>query len=152
MHVVHLLRRKKNYRFYLQNDLDKACFQHDMTYGKYKYLNKRTQSDNVSRDETIEIASNPKYDGYQRGLASVVYNFFDRKSNGSGEIPNKQLANILYKSIIRKFKRRRVYSSFKDNIWGVDLADMDLIKNTIKELGIYNVPLIFLVNMHGLLL
>ena len=62
-----------------KNDLDKACFLHDMAYGKYKDLNKRTQSDKVIRDKAFEIASNPKYDGYQTGLASMSYKFFDKK-------------------------------------------------------------------------
>ena len=56
-----------------KNDIDKACFQHDMGYGKYKDLTKRTQSDEVLRDKALEISSNPKYDGYQRGLASIVF-------------------------------------------------------------------------------
>ena len=97
-----------------------------MTYGKSKYLAKRTQSDKVLRDKAFKIASDPKYDGYQRGLASMVYKFFDKKSSGSGVAtePNYQLANELHRLIIRKFKRRKVYSSFRDNIWGPDLADM----------------------------
>ena len=70
--------------------------------------------------------TDPKYDGYQRGLASMVYKFLDKKSSGSGfnAEPNYQLANELHKQITRKFKRRKVYSSFRDNIWGADLADM----------------------------
>ena len=101
-------------------------FQHDMTYGKSKDLVRRTQSDKVLRDKVFKIASDPKYDGYQRGLASMVYKFFDKKSKGSGIIneSNYQLANELHKPIIKKFKKRKVYSSFRDNIWGVDLADM----------------------------
>ena len=73
-----------------------------MAYGKSKGLVKRTQSD---KDKAFKIASNPKYDGYQRGLASMVYKFFDKKSKGSGIInePNYQLANELHKPIIRKF-------------------------------------------------
>ena len=67
-----------------KNELDKACFQHDMAYGKYKDLEKRTQSDKVLKDKAFEIANNPKYDGYQRGLASIVYKFFDKKSKGTG--------------------------------------------------------------------
>ena len=67
-----------------KNELDKACFQHDMAYGKYKDLKRRTQSDKVLKDEAFETASNPKYDGYQRGLASVIYKYFDQKSKGSG--------------------------------------------------------------------
>ena len=103
-----------------KNDLDKACFQHDMAYGKYKDLTKRTQSDKVLRKKPFKIASNSKYDGYQRGLVSMVFKFFDKKSTDSGikSMPNQlQLANELHKPIIRKFKRRRVYSSFKNNIW-----------------------------------
>ena len=89
-----------------------------MANGKSKHSAKRTQSDKVSRDEAFKIASDPKYDGYQRGLASMVYKFFDKKSSGSGvkDEPNYQLANELYTQIIRKFKRPKVYSSFRDNI------------------------------------
>ena len=65
----------RNWDFIYRNELDKACFQHDMTYGKSKDLVKRTQSDKVLRDKAFKIASDPKYDGYQRGLASMVYKF-----------------------------------------------------------------------------
>ena len=64
-----------NTDFIYKNELDKACFQHDMAYGKSKDLAKRTQSDKVLRDKTFKIASDPKYDGYQRGLAAMVYKF-----------------------------------------------------------------------------
>ena len=77
-----MLTGEKNYIY--KNELDKACFQHDMAFGKYKDLEKRTQSDKVLKNKAFEIASNPKYDGYQRGLASMVYKFFDKKSKGSG--------------------------------------------------------------------
>ena len=73
-----------NTDFIYKNKHDKACFQHDMAYGKSKDLTKRTQSDKVLKDEAFKIASNPKYDGYQRGLASMAYKFFDKKSSGSG--------------------------------------------------------------------
>ena len=125
-----------NTDFSYKNDLDKTCFQHDMAYGKSKDLVKRTQSDKVLRDKAFKIASDPKYDGYQRGLASMIYKFFDKKSRGSGvalEL-NYQLANELHKQIIRKFKKRKVYSSFRDNIWGVDLADMQSLSK--KNRGI----------------
>ena len=104
-----------------------------MTYGKSKYLAKRTQSDKVLRDKAFKIASYPKCHGYQRGLATMVYKFFDKKSSGSGVAtePSYQLANELHRRIIRKFKRRKVYSSFRDNIWGADLAD-------IQSLSKYN--------------
>ena len=64
-----------NTDFIYKNELDKACFQHDMAYGKSKDLIKRTQSDKVLKGKAFKIANNPKYDGYQRGLASMVYKF-----------------------------------------------------------------------------
>ena len=85
-----------------------------MAYNKFKDLEKRTQSDIVLKKKAFKIASNPKYNGYERGLASMVYKFFDKKSKGSG-LENKELADELHKPIIRNFKRRKVYSSFKDN-------------------------------------
>ena len=104
-----------NTDFIYRNELDQACFQHDMAYGKSKHLVKRTQSDKVLKDKAFKIASDPKYDGYQRRLTSMVYKFFDKKSKGSGIVnePNYQLANELHKPIIRKFKKRKVYSSFE---------------------------------------
>ena len=95
-----------------RNELDRACFQHYMAYGKSKDLTKRTQSDKVLRDKAFKIASDPKYNGYQRGLASMVYKFFDEKSSGSGVAtePNYQLANELHRQIIRKLNRWKVYS------------------------------------------
>ena len=125
-----------------KNKLDKACFQHDMAYGDFKDLTKRTAADKVLRDKAFQIATDQKYDGYQRGLASMVYKFFDKKSQGSGfplssalQLANKeniQLADELHKPIIRKFKKRKVHSSFRDNIWGVDLADMQLLSKFNK--------------------
>ena len=118
-----------------KNELDKACYQHDMTHGHFKDLKRRIQSDKVFKDKSFAIASNPKYDGGQRGLASVVYKF-DKKSKGSAiknEIKENQLlANELHKPIIRKFKKRKVNYSFKDNIWGDGLADMQLISKYNK--------------------
>ena len=83
------------------------------------------------RDKAFKTASDPKYDGYKRGLASMVYKFFDKKScesgvaallaNKSATKPNYQLANELHKQIIRKFKRQKVCSSFRDNIRGLFL-------------------------------
>ena len=67
-----------------RNELYKACFQHDMAYGDFKDLKRRTQSNKVLKDKAFAIASNPKYDGYQRGLASMVYKFFDKKSEEKG--------------------------------------------------------------------
>ena len=72
-----------NTDYIYKNNLDTACFQHDIVYGKYEDLTKRAGSDKVFRDKPFKIASNPKYDVYQRGLASVVYKFFDKKSKDS---------------------------------------------------------------------
>ena len=126
--------RTGNTGFIYKNELDKVCFQHDMASGKSKDLVKRTQSDKFLRDKAFKIAGDPNYDGYQRGLASMVYNFFDKKSCGSGVINqlNHQLANELHKPIIKTFKKRKVYSSFRDNIWGVDLADMQSLSKCNK--------------------
>ena len=126
-----------NTDFIYKIELDKACFQHDMVCGKSKDLVKRTQSDKVLRDKAFKIASNPKYDDYQRGLASMVYKCFDKKSKGSGITTNEfnyELANELHKPAIKKFKKRKVCSSFKDNIWGVDLADMQPLSKFNKGL------------------
>ena len=87
-----------------------------MAYRAFQNLEKRTQSDKVLGDKAFETTSNPKYDGYKRGLFSMVYKFFDKKSSGSGIMSNQQLANELHKQIIEKFKRRKFYFSFKDNI------------------------------------
>ena len=116
------------------NDLDKVCFQYDMAYGKYKDLVKRTESNKVLRDRAFKIASDRKYNKYERRLASMVNKIFAKKSTGSGikHMSNQQLADGLHKPTIRAFKRRRIYSSFKDNIWGADLAHMQLISKCNK--------------------
>ena len=129
-----------------KNELNNACFQHDMAYGDFKDIKRRTASDKILRDKASNIAENLKYDGYQRGLASMVYKLFDKKSTDGGIVnddnnnnnnnndtkQNLQLAEGLHKPIIGKFKKRKVYSGFKDNIWGVDLADMQLISKFNK--------------------
>ena len=123
-----------NTDFIYRNELNKACFQHDMAYGKSKDLVKRTQSDKVLKDKAFKIAGNSIYEGYQRGLASIVYKFFDKKSKGRSIVTNKsnyRLANELHKPIIRKFEKK-VYSSFRDNIWGVDLVDMQSLSKYNK--------------------
>ena len=125
---IEKLKKKTGDKSYIyKNELDKACFQHDMVYGDVKDLAKRIAEDKVLRDKTFKIASDQKYDGYQKRLASNVCKFFDKKSQGKGLANNKenvQLPNELHKPIIKKFNKRKVYSSFKDNIWGADLADM----------------------------
>ena len=127
-----------------KNELDRACFVHDAAYSDSKDLTKRTVADKILKNKAFDIAKNTKYDGYQRGLASMVYKIFDskvaspdKKSVGSGAklIPqNEQLADELQKPIIRKFKKRKAYSAFKDNIWGDDLADMQLLSKYNKRI------------------
>ena len=83
-----------------------------MVYGKSKYLTKRTQPDKVLKDKAFKIVSDPKYDGYQRELASMVYKSFDKSCSGRGVAiePNYQFANKRHRQIIKKFKRQKVYS------------------------------------------
>ena len=111
-----------------KNELDKACSQHDIEYGDFKDIKRRTASHKILRDKAFNIAKNPKYDGYQRGLASMVHKCFDKKSisltdksvSGSGIVnsnsnnnnnddikQNLQLANELHKPIIRKFFEKK---------------------------------------------
>ena len=123
-----------------RNELDKACFQQDYAYADHEDLINRTEANKVLRDKAYDIASNPKYDGYQRGLASMVYKFFDKKSMGSGfkKLKNTTKSNSsilvdeLHKPIIQKFDKRKVYSQFKDNIWEVELADMQSLSRKNK--------------------
>ena len=130
-----------------KNELDKACFVHDAAYSDSKDLTKRTVADKILKNKAFDIAKDPKYDGYQRRLASMVYKFFDskvasldKKSVGSGAKhvntkitpQNEQLTDELHKLIIRKFKKRKIYSTFRDNIWGADLADMQLLSKYNK--------------------
>ena len=103
--------------------MDEACFQHDMAYGDFKFLNRRTIANKVLCDKVCNIAKNPKYDEDQRGLASMVYTLFDKKTSGKGI---KQLAKELHKPVIRKFNKRKVHSLFIGNIWCADLAVMQL--------------------------
>ena len=125
-------------RYIYRNELDKACFQHDSACADHKNLINRTKLDKVLRDKVYDIASNPcdiaEYDGYQRGLASMVYKFFDKKSIDSGIASSSILADELHKPIIKKFDKRKVYSQFKDNIWGVDLADMQSLSRKNKDI------------------
>ena len=119
--------------------MGKACFQHNIAYGDFKDLNGRTSVDKLLHDKAFYIAKNQKYDGYQCGLASMVYKVFDKgttslvdKSTSSGTVKNKiisdkKLAEELHKWVIRKFNKTKVHSPFVDNFWGADLADMQLI-------------------------
>ena len=86
----------------------------------------------ILKDKAYEIARNCKYGEYQRALANMAYKFFDKKKTTSGAIAtgkvdanvNEKLAEVVHKPVIKKFKRRKVYSRIKDNIWVADLAEM----------------------------
>ena len=103
------IKRTVDMRYIYRNELDKACFQHDSAYAEQKDLINRTEADKVLRDKAHGVVSNTKYDGYQRGLASMVYKFFDKKSTGSGISSSSILADELHKPIIKKFNKRKVY-------------------------------------------
>ena len=174
-------KRTGDTRLLYRNELDKACFKRHAAYAKYKDVEKRLKSDQKLRNSAYDIASNPKYDGYQRALASMVYKFFDSKvapldkktMSGKGNVKhtakhtakpsslersslertkevNKILAEELHKPVIKKFNKRKAYSQFRDNIWGVDLADMQSLskKNKINIINIFYVLYIYLVNTH----
>ena len=137
-----LKKKTRDFRYIYQNELDEACFQHDMAYGDFKDLPRRIASDKVLRDKAFNITNNPKYDGYQRGLASMVYKLFDKKSSvmrankftgayasggavegaqsetlptrdKSGIVQNQQLAEELHKTFIRKPEKQNLYSFLK---------------------------------------
>ena len=117
-------KRTGDTRYIYRNELDIVCFQHDSAYADHKDLINRTEAHKVLKDKPYDIASNPKYDGYQKGLASMLYKFFDKKSTGSGLARNSLiLADELHKPIIRN-----LYS----DIWGVDLADMQALSRKNK--------------------
>ena len=112
-------------RYIYQNKLDRAGFQKDMAYGNFKNLPRRTASSKILRDKTINIAKILKYGGYQRGLASMAYKYFDKKSalsadesaSGSGFnkkiIANQHLAEELYKLVIGQFENENLTNLLK---------------------------------------
>ena len=128
-----------------------------MAYRDLKNLLRRTASDKVLCNKAFNITKKQKYDGYQRGFASVVYKVFDKRSSGANTsatrarpetiatqdkfadvaakseiMSNQELAEDSHKQIIRKFEKRKVHSSFIDNIWGADLPDIQLISKFNK--------------------
>ena len=110
-----------------------------MVCGDFKDLTRRTTFDKILRDKAFNIDKNQKYDGHQRGLASMVYRLFDEKTGGgikNENMSDQQLAEELHKQIIRKFKKRKVHSSFIDNVWGADLADMQLTRKFNKRIRV----------------
>ena len=134
--IIKEFKRTGDTRYIYRNELDKACLQQDSAYADHKDLINRTKSDKALKYKAYDIASNPEYDGSQRGLASMVYKFFDKNSAGSGINATKSssliLADELHKPVIKNFEKRKVYSQFKDNIWGVELADMQSLSRKNK--------------------
>ena len=116
-------KRTGDTRYIYRNELDKTCFQHDSAYADHKYLINRTEADKVLRDKAYDIASYPEYDGYQRGLTSMVYKFFDKKSTGSG---------------FKKLKNTTRNSS----ILAMNFINL-LLENLIKEKCIRNLKIIY---------
>ena len=102
-----------------KNEIDKPCFQHDMAYGNFKDIARRTASDKVLRNEAFNIAKNPKYDGYQRGLSSMVYKFFDKKSTGSGiaNEPNYQQQMNFINQLLENLKKEKLFLDLKIMFW-----------------------------------
>ena len=116
---IEKLMQAGNTDFIYKNDLDKACFQNEMAYVKSKKLAKRTESDKVLRDKAFKIASDPKYDVYQRGLASMFYKFFDKKSSGSrvDAEPNYQLANELHSRLLENLRDEKCFHLLETIFW-----------------------------------
>ena len=129
---IQKIKKTGDSQFIYLNELGKVCFQHDMVYGDFKDLNRRTAS-----DKAFNIAKNPKYDGYQCGLQWLIF-FFDKKTSGGTvkeeKISNKELGEDLHKPVIKKFKKRKSGSPFIDNMWGADLADMQLMSKLNKRI------------------
>ena len=102
-----------------------------MAYEGLKDLHRKTVARIVWRDKAFNNAKNPKYGRCQRGIASMIYNFFDKETSGekikNEIIFNKELAEELHRLIVRNFNKRKVHSPFIDNIWDTNLADMQLI-------------------------
>ena len=121
---IQKFREKGDTNHIYKNEHDKDCSQHDMAYGDFKKLARRTASDKTLRDKAFNIAKNPKHDGYQRGLASMVYKFCEKKSKGSGVTNNEikqnlQLAKALHKTIIRNLKKTKQFILHLEIIFGV---------------------------------
>ena len=111
-----------------------------MAFGDFKDLTRKTASYKILCDKEFNMAKNPKYDEYQHGLVSMVYKFFDKKLQlkklkiNQNELQTKNQLKNYRKQLLKKFKKRKVHSSFIDNSWGADLTDMQLISKFNKEI------------------
>ena len=134
MLVDHLLKTKKELRNLTKQDIHAiftkmGLIRHvfNMTWFM-EVLAKRTAYDKVLRDKEFNIAKNPKYDRYQREIPSMVQSSGSRANMKA--MPDKQITEELQKPIIRKVKKRTVYSSFKYNIWSADSRYIDFKKRS----------------------
>ena len=119
-------------RYIYRNELDKACFQHDSGYADHKDLINRTEADKVLRDKAYDIASNPEYDEYQRGLASMVYKFFDKNATAEPSSLERSAKHVIGSSV-KKLKDATKPSSL----------ELSSLKILIKEKYIHNLKIIY---------
>ena len=114
-------------RYIYQNELDKACFQHDMAYENLKDLTRGTTSGKILHDKAFTVAKNRKYDGCWRELVSMVCNFVDTKTSDAaiknGNIANQELAEELHKPIIRKLENWNIIDISSKYAWVSPLKD-----------------------------
>ena len=156
MHIIYWKQKKehenfKKYTIYrynsrciYQSELDTACVQHDMAYGGFNNLPRRPSYVKLLRDKAFDIAKNPKCDGYQRGLTSMVYEFFHKKFvniNRRATINNcvsykKHLSDLtekLHMPITRTIEKRKVYWSFRDlGCWSSSMQLMSKLNEGIR--------------------
>ena len=118
---IQKFKETRNPRHFYQSKLDKACFQCYMAHGVFKVLTRRATFEKILRDQAFNIAKCPNNEGYQSGLALMVYKLF-----------NKELPEELHKPIIKKFEKLKVHSPFIDIVLGAHLSDMQLISKTNK--------------------
>ena len=125
---IQILKEIGDSQYIHQKELNKACFQHDMAYADFKDLTRRIASKKILCVKSFHVAKNPKYDGYQRSIPSMVYKICDKKTSGkrvkNKNISNKESAKELQKAIITKLETLKVQSPVTDNIWGADLAEI----------------------------
>ena len=140
--MIQKFKEKNDLNYIYKIELNKAWFTHDAAYSDSKELAKTTISDKILKGRGYEIAINPKYDGYQRGLARMMYKFSDKKTGPEKTSKvkanvNEVLAQELHKLLIKKFKKRKVYRRLEDNIWAACLAEMGSLsskKRSVKYL------------------
>ena len=113
--IIQKFKETSDTNYIYKNELDTVCFTHDAAYSDSKDLTKRTAADKILRNKAFNIAKDQKYEGYQRGLASMVYKFFDKKPKEGGAKhvnikltpQNQQIAEEFHKPIIRKFEKKK---------------------------------------------